>query len=165
MLHLSANLPDGQVGVAPDLADVVDDFADLQPVVVGEGSAHLLREIDSIEKLAVDIELDVIGGAIADSDGLLALVAVEVVESDLGDLLRAVDGVPARVRASAAAVRPRPENAHDLQAAILVLRLHQPTEPVDILVRLLGEAESQKGVDGERGVANPGITAREESQR
>jgi len=37
----------------------------------------------------------VVGGAVADADGLLALVAVEVRELELGDLLGAVDGVPA----------------------------------------------------------------------
>ena len=49
------------------------------------------------------------------------------------------------------------DDAHDLETLALAPRAQQPAEPVDVLVRLLGEAEAQEGVDRERRVADPRV--------
>lgn len=57
----------------------------------------LLREVDAVHELAVDVELDVVDCPVADVDGLGALVAREVDEVFFGEVFAAVDGVHAGV--------------------------------------------------------------------
>jgi hypothetical protein len=55
-----------------------------------------LGKVNGVQKLAVDVELKVVDGSIADADRLRALVAGKVIEHLLWGLLAAVDGVPDR---------------------------------------------------------------------
>jgi hypothetical protein len=58
----------------------------------------LLSQVDAVHELAVNVELDVVGGTVTDTHGLGSLVPVEVGELELGQILAAVDCVDADVR-------------------------------------------------------------------
>ena len=105
------------------------------------GSPRLVGEVDAVQRLAVDVELELIGGAVADPDRARAAVARPVLER----LLLEVGG----------AVHP----VHDVQRAAVAARpLGDPVpQPAAELRRLLGEPQPQQRVDGERGVAHPGV--------
>ena len=141
VLAAAAGLPDALVGLVPVLADPVDDPGEVLPGVVVDRGAVLVVEVDGVDQLAVDVELELVGGAVADPHRRRAAVALEVVEHLLGELGAAVDPV------------------HDLQRARLAGRgvAEAVGEPVHERRRLLGEPEAQQGVEGERGVADPGV--------
>ena len=93
MLLAAARLPDALVGLVPVLADPVDDAADGLPAVVGDRPSVLVVEVDRVDHLAVDVELELVGGAVADPHRAGASVALEVVEDDLLEVGAAVDAV------------------------------------------------------------------------
>lgn len=62
----------------PDGEHVVQDLADGHPLLPGDGLAVLVVQVDAVHQLAVDVELLVEGGAVADADGGAAAVAGEV---------------------------------------------------------------------------------------
>jgi hypothetical protein len=60
VLLLPPHFPDGKVGLFDEGANVVDQIAHHQPVIVRDGLAHLLSEVDGVEKLSVNVELEVV---------------------------------------------------------------------------------------------------------
>ena len=105
------------------------------------GRGVLVEEVDGVDQLAVDVELELVGGAVSDPHGRRAPVALEVVEHLLGELGAAVDGV------------------HDLERARLVTDALAETvgQPVHEAGGLVGEAEPEQRVEGEGRVADPRV--------
>ena len=104
------------------------------PRRLGQAVALLRVEVDGVEHRPPDVVLLLGVGAVADPDGLGALVAVEVVERDLGQRLLAADPV------------------HDLQ--VVLARGHVADE-VEEVVGLLVEAERVEAPQREGRVADP----------
>ena len=141
-LAAAAGLPDALVGRLPVLADPVDHVGDADPLlVVHEPAAGALHHVGGVEQLAVDVELELAGGAVSDSHRGGAHVALEVRELELGKVRAAVDPVHQLQRAGGRSGR--------------VARAHAD-EGAERL-RLLREAEPEQRVEGEGGVANPGV--------
>ena len=117
------------------------DLDEIHPGVVGDRLGVLVVEVDRVDQLAVDVELELLGRAVSDPDGRRAGVALEVVEHGLLEVGPAVDAV------------------HDLKRAVTAAgRLAEAVgEPAHERLRLLGEAEPQERVEGEGGVADPGV--------
>ena len=55
--------------------------------------AVLVIQVEGVEEFAVDVELELIGGAIADPDRPRSAVAFEMVERPLGEIGSPVEGV------------------------------------------------------------------------
>src|SRR5215203_807794 len=112
------------------------------PRLVSRLQAVAVGEIDGIHRLAVDVELQLIGRAVADPYRAGPAVALEVVENLFFEVRRAVDPV------------------HDLQrAGALTRSLSNPVpEPAAEGGGLFGVAEPEQRVHGEGGVADPGVS-------
>jgi hypothetical protein len=100
-------LPDALVGVVPVLAEPVHHGDDVLPALVADApvaECAAVEGVDRVHGLAVDVELELVGGAVAYPHGAGAPVAVEVVERLLGEVGAAVDAVhdPEWARAVAA---------------------------------------------------------------
>src|SRR5690606_26580045 len=95
--------------------------------------------LEEQEQLAVDVELELVVGAVSDAHRPRRHVAVKMVERALGEVLATVDAV------------------HDLQLArpvALAIAFVQPFRESD---RLAAIAEIDERRGGERGVAYPGV--------
>ena len=135
LLLAAANLPDAFVRHAPVVAHPVDEPARAgstgrrRPV-----STVLVEHVDDVQQLAVDVELELVVGAVADAHRRGAPVALEVIENLLGQVVAAVDPV------------------HDLQAAVGSRRLAERSSIQPMKARgLVGEAEP----DRTRAVSEP----------
>ena len=135
----AADLPDALVHQVPVLLEPVQLAAEMGPEVEADRGAVLVVEIDRIHQLAGDIELELLPGGIADPDRARAAIPLEVLENHLGELVPPVDAV------------------HDLQRLALGQLSAAGLEPVHERRRLLLEADAKQRVEGERGVANPGV--------
>ena len=93
MLLAAAHLPDPLVVPLPVLADVVQQVAQVEPGVVGDRRGVLVVDVDRVHQLAVDVELELVDGAVADPHRAGAAVPLEIVERDLGQVAPAVDAV------------------------------------------------------------------------
>ena len=96
-----------------------------------------------VHRLAVDVQLQLVGGAVADAHRPRAAPALEVVEGFLAQVARAVDPVHDLQRAGAGpgpGLLARPGPAARRRT-----------------VGLLGEAKAEQRVDRERAVADPGV--------
>ena len=134
MRGLAAHLPDAGVGLAPDAADEVGDLGESPAGLAVEPPAGLRVDQRGLEQVAVDVELRLRGGGVADPDRARAPVAVEL-ERALGCALAAVEAV------------------EDLQARVGELgRVQQPPEERLGLARA---AELQEGLERECRVAHP----------
>lgn len=104
-----------------------------------DGLAVLVVQVDAVHELAVNVELLVEGGAVADANGLAAAVAVEVREFMLGDVGLAADG------------------EHDGETAVFHAGFEKTlADEVHVGVCFFGEAQAEEDVDCEAGVADPG---------
>jgi hypothetical protein len=139
VLLAPAGLPDPLVGAAPVCTHPIEQRAEVGPEVGGDGRPVLVGEVHRIHQLAVDVELELIEGAVADADGPRAAVPVEVVERVFGQVAPAVDPV------------------HDLQGSVPAGFVDARLQPLHEPRRLLGEADPQQRVEGERGVPDPGV--------
>src|SRR5205823_12895854 len=92
-LPTAPRLPEALVGLVPGLANPLDDLSELLPGLVGDGLAVLVVQVDGIDQLAVDVELELVGRAVADAHRCRSAVALEVVELDLLEVGAAVDAV------------------------------------------------------------------------
>src|SRR4029453_16550489 len=99
----AAGLPDALLGLVPVLGQPVQHPADRRPPLVGERQAALHAGVDAVHRLAVDVELQLLGGAVADPDGCRAAVAAPVVEPALFEAGGAVDPVHDVERSAVAA--------------------------------------------------------------
>ena len=96
---------------------------------------------DAVHRLAVDVELQLVGGAVADPHRARAAVARPVLEHLLLEIARPVDPV------------------HDVErAARAAGMLADPiAQPHPELLRLLDEPDAQQRAHRERGIADPGV--------
>src|SRR3989454_3520136 len=123
LLPSAAHLPDALVRLAPVGADPVDQPDDVRPGVVPDGRAVLVVQVDGVHQLAVDVELEVVEGGVADTDRTRAHVALEVGQGLLGQRVAAVEpymiwsepsgsssaqrAITQRMKAAASSVYPR----------------------------------------------------------
>ena len=136
-LRVAARLPDVGGGLVPDPLEIFDQRRldlDAARLPVDPGA---VRHVEAVEQLAVDVELDLVRGGVADQDGPRALVA----------------GQPRRLvfRQAAPAVEPV-HDLHPLRAAG-----DRPEDPVPPLAGLLGVAGIEQRGQREGRVAQPAI--------
>lgn len=91
MLFLAADLPDGHVRLTPDLTDKVGEIANVFPLGKGNGLAMLVVEVDAVHEFPVDVELDMVGGCVANTDRGGVLVTREMIQCELGQVGRSID--------------------------------------------------------------------------
>src|SRR5947199_725939 len=98
MPRLVAQLPDARVRLRPEPADVVGDLGQTVSVVAVESAGEVGESGGGGEDLAVDIELCLPGGAVADAGGARAAVAGERQHFllRLGTAVEAVEDLQAR---------------------------------------------------------------------
>ena len=121
------------------LAEPVDQADRVQPGLVPHPQAVRVGEIDRVQRLAVDVELQLAGRAVADPHRARSPVALEMVEDLLVEVGRPVDAV------------------HDLKRRRPFRGLLDPgVEPLQKRPRLVGEAQTEQRVHRERRVAYPG---------
>ena len=135
MLGLSARLPDALIGLLPGVRRALHLVGEHRPQPLGYVVALLGVQVDRVEHGPEHIVLALIERAIADPHRARALVALEMVEGRLAEILLTLDPI------------------HDLQRAILVA-LHV----CDVLDKVVGLPVQAQGVQcpqGERGVAHP----------
>ena len=141
VLSAAAGLPDALLGLVPVVGEPVEQVAPAEPAGVAGLDAVLVREVDAVDRLAVDVELELVRRAVADADGTGPAVALPVLEDLLGQVAGAVDPV------------------HDLQRGLPVRApvLYAVTQPAGEGGRLLPEAQAEQGVHGEGRVPDPGV--------
>ena len=135
---LAADLPDALVGLLPDPLDEVDDHRQLIPRNrrVARDAARA-RLVERVERLAVDIELELVVRPVADANRRGLFVARQPRQLDLGEAVLAAHAV------------------HDLRVRRRAGdRAQQPVHP---RARLLGVATEHQGVERERGIAQPAV--------
>jgi hypothetical protein len=138
VLRLAATLPDPLVGLPPDARRGLDLAAERLPELAGEVLLDLDVDVDRVEEGTVDVVLTLVVGGVPYPDGTCPLIALQVVEGALMEVLLPADPV------------------HDLKP--LAIR-----RPVDVghvhheIGRLVVEAEGVEGPEGEGRVADPGI--------
>ena len=130
-LPAAAGLPDALVGLVPVVAQPVGELGELDPAGMADPQPTPVGQPDRVQQLTVDVELELIGGAVADADRLGAGVALPVVQGLLVQVGGAVDPVhdlqrprplslaacssarslSQRTKASASSVNPRPNRA------------------------------------------------------
>ena len=137
MLGLAAHLPDAAVGVAPVVQRGLHLLGQDRPDPLGQVVARLGVEVERVEDRAPHVVLVLVVGAVADADRRGALVAGQVVERLLGQLVLAADAV------------------HDLELRLLALG-HVGHE-VEEVVGLPVEPQRVEAPEHEGGVADPGV--------
>src|SRR4051812_4017810 len=93
MLPAAANFPDAFVRLRPVVANPVDETTKIDPGVVADGRAVLVEQVRGIHELAINIELQLIVSAVADTHGTRAAVAVEMWQLLFFQIDAAVDRV------------------------------------------------------------------------
>src|SRR5580658_9642715 len=134
---LAAHLPDGGVGLRPAFDGDLDDVAELFPERLADLAPESREDVGTVEHLAVDVELQLVDGGVADAHGTRAPVASEVVE----DVLRRMC-VPVQL-----------EEVGDVRrftTGEMAMR-----QPVEVRGGLIGEPELKERVERERGIAQP----------
>ena len=132
VLPPAAGLPDPVVRLVPVVAQPVDDLGEVGPQLVSERDAVLVTEAHGVKRLAVDVELELCRGAVADAHGARPAPTFEVVELFLVDLGRPVDAVHDLQRRTGAIRRP----VSDALA-----------EPSEEAFGLFGVAETEQRID------------------
>src|SRR5215471_11655689 len=79
----AANLPDALIGPLPHFLEVSDDAQVNGPRWLGSRKPHLAGGIETTERLAVDVDLELVPGAIANAHGAGLLISVKPVELQL----------------------------------------------------------------------------------
>ena len=121
-------------------ADPVDQPDEVRARVVGDRLAVLVVEVDRVHQLAVDVELELVYGGVADAHRARAAVAGEVVGSvSSGSSWR--PSMPYMIWSE--------PSGFELVAARL--------DPAHERAGLVGVAEPHEGVERERRVADPGV--------
>ena len=132
----AAALPDRCVGQLPAVDGQVDHGVQLLPELLADLAAEARVEVGAVQQLAVDVELELVDGTVADPHRLGAAVAAPVAEHLLGGVATAVDPVE-----------------------VLHLRaLTDPggAQPGEEVMSLLVQAQLKEAEEGERGVPQPG---------
>jgi len=81
---LASDLPDPRIRFLPDFGNVVDDLTDRLPVGLGQCDSRACCFEDGQQELAVDVELALVGGLVADPDRLGVPVAREMAQGLFG---------------------------------------------------------------------------------
>src|SRR5829696_2737647 len=136
----TSNLPDSLIFASPVVADPVDQPAQVSPQLVPDGVAVLVVEIDRVHQLAVDVQLQLVVGTVADPDRPRAPVALQVLQGLLGEVAPPIYAV------------------HELQRAVWSRLAAAVLEPAHERLSLLGEPDAQETVEGEGGVTDPRVT-------
>ena len=89
----AADLPDPLVGLIPVVTDPLDDVTEVGPRIGIHRLAVLVVEVHGVHQLTVDVELELVGGAVSDANRMRAAVTLEVVENLLFQVRPAVDPV------------------------------------------------------------------------
>lgn len=147
VLDLAAGLPDRHVLFVAHLGHVVHHAPDREPLVVGDWVAVLVVQVDAVQQFAVDVQLCVEDGRVADAHGLAALVPFQMAQLHLGDLVLAADGEHERQEGT---FRARP-------GLLLRVREDPVEDEVHVRLRLLAVAHLEEDVEGERRVPDPGV--------
>src|SRR5215468_7654354 len=79
----AANLPDALIGPLPNLLEVFDHAQENGPCFLSSAKPHLACGIKTTESLAVDVDLELVPGAVPNAHGARLLVAWEPVEFQL----------------------------------------------------------------------------------
>ena len=93
VLATAPRLPDPLVGLIPVLAQPVDEARDLEPALMGELHAVRAGEVERVHRLAVDVELELVRGPVADPHRLRTSPALQVREDLLRQIARPVHPV------------------------------------------------------------------------
>ena len=139
VLLSAANLPDAVVGARP-VVRPNPASGEVGPNVVSDRRSVLVVQINRIHQLAIDVELQLRRGGVADAHRTRAAIALQVVERFLGQFVAAVDSI------------------HDLQWSAMRRPLDRALlQPAHKLLRLLLEAQPHKRIQRERRVPDPGV--------
>ena len=122
------------------LAQPVGQLGELGPAGLPDPDPLAVGQPDRVQQLAVDVELELVGGAVADPHRLGAGIALPVLQGLLLEVRGAVDPV------------------HDLQRPRRLTHLLGGTivQPAPEGLGLLGEPEPEQGVNREGAVPDPG---------
>src|SRR5205085_6838170 len=123
----AAHLPDAGVRFFPALGGGVDQADEEAPVVVVGRAAHLVPLPRQVEQIAEHVELQLLGGGVADADGRRPLVPLELRELELDEATlaaRAVHDLQVLGAARGAAFDEAPEAVGLLLEAELTERSH-----------------------------------------
>jgi hypothetical protein len=93
VLAATAGLPDALVGLVPVLAQPVRNVTELGPAGVADPDRVPVGQVDGVQHLAIDVKLELVGGAVADPYWPGALVAIQMIEGLLDEVGGAVDPV------------------------------------------------------------------------
>src|SRR5215217_7620257 len=93
VLAAAAGLPDPLVGLVPVLTDPVGEPAELCPAGMTDPDPVLVGQPHRVQQLAVDVELELVGGAVADPDRPRAGIPLQMVQDLLDQVGGAVDPV------------------------------------------------------------------------
>ena len=168
--RLAADLPDAGVGLAPDAADEVGDRGEPAAGLAVDPPARLRVDQSGLQQVAVDVELGLRRGVVADPDGTRPAVAVQL-ERALRRALAAVEAVEdlqARAGELGCVQQPPEERLGLPRAAQMQERLERegrvahPAEavvPVALAADLLGQRRRRRCRD------RPGGSVEEELER
>src|SRR5215813_4278993 len=67
VLATAAGLPHALVGLVPVIGHPIYDLGHRQPATVRDGHAGLVTLVDRVHRLTVDVELQLVGSAVADA--------------------------------------------------------------------------------------------------
>src|SRR5215216_5831417 len=121
MLSTAANLPDPLVLALPVIADPVDQSPQASPQLIPDGVSILVVEVDGVHQLAVDVELQLVVGAVPDPDRARTTVTLQVIQGLLRQVSASVDAV------------------HQLKRAVRLRVVGAVLEPTHERLGLLGE--------------------------
>lgn len=99
MLLFTSDFPDTQIGFIDLSADIIHNLSNCKPALPAERFAKFLSEVDTVEEFAVNVQLQVIDGTVADADGLAVFVSREMIELFFRQVFAAVNRIHARKKA------------------------------------------------------------------
>ena len=89
----TAHLPNGLVFILPVLANPIGKPAQVDPELVRDRGRVFVIEVERVHQLAVDIELELLGGSVSDADGAGSFVPFPMIERNLGQIVTPVNSV------------------------------------------------------------------------
>lgn len=141
VLAPTTGLPDAYVGAIPGIGEPVQRPREVLPAVVAASHGDLTPLRQGIERLAVDVQLQLTGCCVPGPHRVRTPIALEVGENLFRQLGVPVDAV------------------HDLQrlAFDALPVLEAVAQPARELRRLLGEPQVEQGTHGQGAVTDPGV--------
>src|SRR5262245_10247252 len=89
----AADLPDSLIRSPPILAQPIEEPVHVLPLLVRAGATIVVSGVNGVHHFAINVELQLVVSAIADAHGTRVLVAAQVIERDLLQVLPAIDAV------------------------------------------------------------------------